>query len=279
MSESRFDSQPGTRSNEIVFLGKSPPKMYSFMLLALTAAVIAYAFGGSMDFRTWLRTDYRSAPWAASLSGGAATILLVCVGWVWYTRIRWVAVSPQGIRWLRGPRARFRRWDQYVGIERGSVETTIWGEELRTGRYAEIQFRNAGSLHVSTHTVHCFEDLIAEIQLTATQHARSLFAIPGSRHGGDRSDSITYGPLRIGADGIEWNRKRYKWDEIEDYEVSVGMLRIQTKNGNEFLRRLTELGDWSSALIYLESRLGPPPSQCVRGQPANGEIPMATEVK
>ena len=39
---------------------------------------------------------------------------------------------------------------------------------------------------------------------------------------------MAYGPLRIDPDGLEWDRKHYKWDEIEDYEVRVGYLRIQT---------------------------------------------------
>lgn len=278
MSESRFDSRPGTRSNEVVFAGKSPPKMYKLMFLAFAAAVVAGAFAGSFEFRSWLRVERRAAPWAASLSGGAATILLVSVVWVWNSRIRWVAVSEEGLRWRRGPRAKFRRWEQFVGIERGSVETTVWGEDLKTGRYARIQFLNGGSLNVSTETVEGFEELIAEIQLMAAQKVRSMFSISGSRHG-SKPDSITYGPLRIGDIGLEWERTRYRWDEIADYEVSVGLLRIQATNGDEFLRRLTDLGDWSSALIYLDSRLGPSKSRCGGSQRAGGAIPLATAVE
>jgi hypothetical protein len=258
LGTSCFDSRPGTRSNEFVFRGKSPPAVYKLLLLAIIAGGFAWAFAGSIDFRTWLRVDRNVAPWAASLCGGAATILLVCVAWSWYYRIKWVAVSEQGIRWLRGPRAKFRRWDQYVGIERGSVEMTVWGEDLKTGRYAEFQFRNGSSLTVSTHTVFGFEDLIAEIQLMVAQNMRNIALIPDSQGGLNKPSYIAYGPLRMGEDGLKWDRIFYGWDEVEEYEVGVGFLRIQSKKGTEFVRRLTDLGDWESALTHLESRLGAP---------------------
>jgi len=256
MAESSFDSRPATRPNEIVFRGISPWKVCArFMFLTLVAAAVAWAFAGSIDFRTWLRVERRAAPWAAALSGGAATVFFVCAAWTWYSRIRWVAVSLDGLRWLRGARARYRRWDLFVAIHRGSIETTVWGEELKTGRYADIEFRRGRSLRISSQNVHGYEELLAEIQLKSAQSLRMSFSIQsGSRNGRSHPDAVAYGPLRIDPDGLEWDRKHYKWDEIEDYEVRVGYLRIQTAKGTEFVRRLTELGDWQSALERLNAK-------------------------
>src|SRR5215207_6785800 len=117
--ESRFDSRPGARSSETIFPGISPKKAcVRLMLLAVVAAGVAVAFAASEDFRTWLRVERDVAPRAAALSGGVATIVLVCAAWTWTSRLRWVAVSPDGIRWLRGPRARHRPWDHYLGVRR-----------------------------------------------------------------------------------------------------------------------------------------------------------------
>src|SRR5215211_7178441 len=140
--ESRFDSRPGVRSSETTFPGLYPTKAcVRLLLLAVVAAGVAGAFAASEDFRTWLRVERDVAPRAAALSGGVATLFLVCAAWIWTTRLRWVAVSPDGIRWLRGPRARHRPWDQYLGVRSGTIEITVWGEELKAGRYADVEFR------------------------------------------------------------------------------------------------------------------------------------------
>jgi hypothetical protein len=257
MSESRFDSRPGVRSNEMVFLGRSPRKVcIKYLILGLAAAIVAIAFAGSIDFRTWLWVERKVTPWTAALSGGAATILFVCAAWTWLTRLRWVAISSEGIRWRRGPRARHRKWDQYITLERGTLEWTIWGEDLRVGRYADVKFRTGRPLRISTHTIDGYDELVAQIQTTAAEERRLLMPIVGS-NSGQNIPAVAYGPLRIHPDGLEWDKKRFKWDEIQDYEVKVGYLRIEPFVGPEFLRRLTELGDWGPAIEHLDKHVGP----------------------
>jgi hypothetical protein len=258
MSESRFDSRPGTRSNEIVFPGRSPWKVcLQLLFLAFAAGVLASAFAASEEFRTWLRVQPKPSRWAAGLSGGAATVLLICAAWMWMTRLRWVAVSPEGVRWLRGPRARHRKWDQYVGVHRGSLEMTVFGEDVRVGQYADVEFRKGKPLRISTHTIYGYEELIAEIQTTYADAMRAIFHASGSHSGFGGPVVATYGPLRLYPEGLEWGKKRYKWDEIQDYQVKVGYLRIQPFIGPEFLRRLTELGDWAPAVAQLDKHVGP----------------------
>ena len=256
---SRFDSRPGVRSNETIFPGKSPWKAcVRLVFLGLACAGVAAAFAASEEFRTKLRVEAHTAPWAAALAGGAATLMFVCAAWLWATRIRWVAVSPDGIRWRRGPRARHRRWEQYLGVRRGSIEVSVWGEELKAGQYADVEFHKGAPLRVGTHTVHGYEDLIAEIQLTAGAAKRVWFP-PGGSHTGltePEPEVLAFGPLRVHPHGLEWDGGYHKWDDIADYEVAVGYLRIKPALGAEFLRRLTELGDWGPVLARLEANVG-----------------------
>lgn len=260
--ESRFDSRPGVRSSETIFPGVYPRKAcVRLVLLAVAAAAVAAAFAASEDFRTRLRVERDVAPRAAALSGGVATLFLVCAAWIRATRLRWVAVSPDGIRWLRGPRARHRPWDQYLGVRRGTIEISVWGEDLKAGRYADVEFRKGAPLRVSTYTVLGYEELIAQIQTTSADAIRTLFPSGfgsrcGSRSGLADADGVAYGPLRVHPHGLEWDGKVHPWEGIEDYEVAVGLLRIQPTDGTEFLRRLTELGDWEPVVDLLEATVG-----------------------
>lgn len=266
MTDSKFDSRPGTRSNESVFLGKSPIKAcVQLVLLALAASAVATAFAASEEFRNFLRVDKEAGGWALAFSGGAATVLFVCAFWMWSTRLRWVAVSLDGIRWSRGTRARHRMWKDYVGVHRGSIEISVWGEDLKAGRYADIKFRKGRPLHISTYTVHGYEDLIAEIQTTSAEALRLICPVGGSHSGADE-ETVAYGPLRFLPNGVEWEGARYRWNDIEAYEVAVGYLRIQPVKGAEFLRRLSELGDWKPAVARLDVAIGS--KRAVKGKPA-----------
>jgi hypothetical protein len=173
---------------------------------------------------------------------------------MWTFRIRWVAVSPDGIRWLRGTRARRRRWEEYVALHRGSIEITVWGQETKAGQYADIEFRTGRSLRISTYTIYGYEDLIAEIQTTSAEAVRIVCPVGGSHSGAE--EAVAYGPLRFLPNGLEWDGHHFGWNEIEAYEVAVGLLRIQPAKGPEFLRRLSELGDWKPAVGRLDVAIG-----------------------
>jgi len=156
-------------------------------------------------------------------------------------------------------------WKDYVGVRRGSIEISVWGEDLKAGRYADIKFRKGRPLRISTYTVYSYEDLIAEVQTGSSEALRLICPVGGSNSGTDQ-EIVAYGPLRFLANGLEWEGAHYRWTDIEAYEVAVGYLRIQPVKGGEFLRRLSELGDWKPAVARLDVAIGS--KRAVKGKPA-----------
>jgi hypothetical protein len=68
---------------------------------------------------------------------------------------------------------------------------------------------------------------------------------------------------------VEWEGTRYRWEQIDDYEVAVGYLRIKPVEeaaGTEFLRRLSE-----------ELEGGTPAAQAGRERAAQGAASMSGE--
>jgi hypothetical protein len=249
---------PGAYPDEAAYPGKSPWKpCLQLLALTLVAGGASAAFATSEEFRTYLRVQPTASRWAAGLFGGAATILFVCAAWTWHGRLRWVAASPIGLRYHNGWGAKVRRWDQFVRIDRGVIRVSVYGEETRAGRYADVVFKSGRPLRIGTDTVHGFEDLIAAIQTMSPNVMR--FVVPGGGpHGGGTAGAgaMAHGPLRFDADGVGWDAVYYRWEEVESYEVAYGMLRIQPAGGPEFLRRLMELGDWRPAVAKLDRNCG-----------------------
>lgn len=241
----------------IEYPGKVPWKAcLRLSALGLLTAAVAVGFAASEDFRTKLRVEQTTAPWAAALAGGGAATLLVCAWWMWHIRIRWVAVSPRGLEWKAGRRIRFRKWDQIVGTERGSIEISVWGEEFKAGRYADVKFKAGRRLRISTQNIEGYEDLLSMIQTKARSGVRVF--VPGGSRGGPANPHgpVVFGPLQFDANGVGWGGTQYRWEEIDCYEVASGMLRIQPTNGPEFLRRLCDLGEWKPAVARLDATIG-----------------------
>lgn len=248
---------PGAYPDESVYPGKSPWKpCLQLVALALVAGGVAAAFATSEEFRTYLRVQPTASRWAAGLCGGAATILFVCAAWTWHGRLRWVAASPLGLRYHNGWGVKVRRWDQFVRLDRGVIRVSVYGEETRAGRYADVEFKTGPPLRIGTDNVHGYEDLIAAIQTLSPNVMRFIVPAGGSKSGTPIPGEVIHGPLRIDPNGVGWDAVHYRWEEIESYEVAYGMLRIQPVGGPEFLRRLADLGDWRPAVAKLDRNCG-----------------------
>ena len=92
------------------------------------------------------------------------------------TRLRWVAVSPRASAGS-GPRAGHRQWDQHRGPPR-AIEITVWGQELKAGQYADIEFRKGRPLRISTYTIRGYEDLTPK---SDDGRGRDPHLVPGRR--------------------------------------------------------------------------------------------------
>jgi len=257
VSHSPTSLASGQRPVEYLYRGKCPWKsIFRFLVLSLLTGLVAVGFAASEEFRTRLRVEHSTAPWAAALAGGGATILFVCAAWMWHVRLRWVVVSPDGIEWQSGRPIWYRKWDEYDRIERGSIEISVWGEELKAGRYADVHFKTGRRLRISTHNIDGYEDLLSRIQTSARGSVRVFVPGASSNGHGNQQGPTAYGPLQFDANGVGWGGHYYRWDEIECYEIASGMLRIQPINGPEFLRRLCDLGEWTPAIARLDSNVG-----------------------
>src|SRR5205823_9008030 len=124
-----------------------------YLLLAAAVGALTFALATSDDMRHWLKVEELAVRIAAGLSAGAAATFLVLGVWTWFGRLQWVAVSPVGLRWYSGRRVRTRRWEEYVRVVRSAVRMSVFGEELRTGQYAEVEFRTGKPLRISPETV------------------------------------------------------------------------------------------------------------------------------
>ena len=259
---------PGAYPDEAVYPGKSPWKLcLQLTLLTLVAGGGAAAFATSEEFRTFLRVQPTASRWAAGLCGGAATILFVCAVWTWHGRLRWVAASPLGLRYHNGWGVKVRRWDQFVRIDRGIIRLSVYGEETRAGRYADVVFKHGRPLRIGTDNVHGFEDLVAAIQTLSPNSMRIIAAAGGPGGRTPVPGTMAFGPLRFDGHGVGWDAVYFRWEEIESYEVAYGMLRLQPIGGPEFLRRLADLGEWQKAVARLDRNCGSRrvgPAQAVR---------------
>ena len=244
------------RIKEKVFPGKSPWKeCLKFLVLAALVGLLTWELATGEDIRRWLKVEETAIRWAAGLAGGGAATLLVLGAWTWIGRLQWVAVSPAGIRWYSGRRRRRRQWEEYLRVQRNAVQMSVFGEEFRAGQYAEVEFRESRPLRISPETVHGYEDLIAEIQTNSLTASHRAFA-PAVKGATNNPGSATFGPLGFDAEGVIWDGTHRRWDEIENYEVAVGFLRIQPVGGPGFFRRLSEMGDWQKAVTTLDNQIG-----------------------
>jgi hypothetical protein len=244
------------RIKEAVYPGKSPWKdCFKFLFLAAAVGLLAWQLASSEDIRRWLKVEETAIRWGAGLAGGGAATLLVVGAWTWIGRLQWVAVSPAGIRWYSGRRIRCRQWEEYIRVHRSAIQMSVFGEELRAGQFAEVEFRYGRPLRISPETVHGYEDVIAEIQAGSVTASHRAFApaVAGTRND---PGSATFGPLEFDSDGLVWEGTHRRWDEIENYEVAIGYLRIQPVGGAEFFRRLSEMGDWQKAVARLDAQIG-----------------------
>jgi len=96
----------------------------------------------------------------ALLLGLVAVLSGVCAVTVWYGWLRWVTVSGDGIRWWRGGKTYFRRWDEVTEVRHVKYQVMRTVEPVY---WVEVYFRAGPHLHISDGLLKDYEPLVAEI--------------------------------------------------------------------------------------------------------------------
>lgn len=254
----------GTGSAEQVFVGTSQWRLY-FPVLFGWAAAAWFAF--ELGLRQWMPDLLGVQPDDARVAAGTVAGVLVFAAFViaavWFSRLRWVGVSANGIRWFRAGRINSRGWGEFSGVKRTVAESFREGKVIRTVHGAEIQFHTGKPLVISPITISDYEGLIAAVEAEAKGRAglgggSSFGGISVNKPAGWAKDQgvQAHGPLKIHLHGVEWDKLVHPWDQVDSYELHKGMLLIQTTDGKEFLRRVADLGDWRAALERLDAAIG-----------------------
>lgn len=182
--------------------------------------------------------------------------------WNWQ-RMKWIETADRGgIRWWAGGRVRHRPWKELVHIDTESYHHVgEFGDKVLIDQALTVKFEDGTQCLVkSWQIVDGYMDL-RHILLAKEEHAKAegrAFHTDAdwSEAEQEAAGQVTkFGPLTFHGRGLEWDGIYYSWEQIEGYDIQQGMLIIRTVDGDEFLRRTADLGDWRSALARIQSRL------------------------
>jgi hypothetical protein len=192
--------------------------------------------------------------------GGFGLLLLGSAGWRNWRRVKWVRTANRGgIQWSACGRVWQREWDQ---LTRAHATVTILvseeGKESLVGQVLAVEFADGARFYASDNEFPEFGVLARYLQ---AKHLQAEATTRSTQDGAARSeaerlaaDQVTmFGPLGIYRRGVEWDGLYFPWDQIEGFEVRQGILVIRTVDGDEFLKRTAELGDWRTAVERLEA--------------------------
>src|SRR5262249_41027247 len=155
----------GTRPDEAFFRGKSMWYLYvPFLLGAVIAGWLALELGLNERLRAMLGVRTGTAREIAWALGGLALLVFPGAAWEWDGGVRWVAVSPDGLRWFRKGRVHTREWGEFAGVQRVATKFYLDGQHTGTAHGAEVRFRTGPPLVISPLNILDYEGLIAALE-------------------------------------------------------------------------------------------------------------------
>jgi hypothetical protein len=214
-------------------------------------------------------------PEAVLCLGGIGLILLGIAGRKNWWRVKWVeATNHSGVRWSAYGRVWEHTWEQLTRIDVQASRVDVGGgRELLGHHRATVTFSDGAEFYLRARECDQYVVLLryleAKHQQTAAARLVAHYAasLPENQKAVAAGDATTFGPLSIYKGGVEWDGIYFPWEQVEGFLVEDGMLLIRTLDGDEFLRRTADLGDWQRAVGLLEAVADKPASPQATSDP------------
>lgn len=229
--------------------------------LVLVGAAVGWAL---TNVEGMLSGEDAPSPRDRFLAGcGLAVTLCGVVMFLNWRRVKWVRTAKTGgIQWSARGRVWQRGWDQLVRIDLQSIYSERPdGERVLRRQIMTVCFDDGASFRVKSWQCDQYAVLLKYLrakqeQAAATTKAASRDAARTRSEQAAAAGMTAFGPISLYRGGAEWDGIYYPWDQLEGYAIEHGFLLIRTVDGDEFLRRLVDLGDWRVLVARLDAAAG-----------------------
>jgi hypothetical protein len=135
-----------------------------------------------------------------------------------------VAVHAGGFVWSEGGARRTVLWHEIAGIRAGHVVRRAAGREVRSHRYMIVL--ESGRELLATH-------LLTDAQLLAARVERELEErlLPSLRARREAGETVTFGPVKLTAQGIATGDGVVTWERLAKVEVEDGDIVVREADG------------------------------------------------
>jgi hypothetical protein len=176
-------------------------------------------------------------------------------------RVKWVRTSESdGLEWYSDRRVWSRRWKEIHKLNFSSPHLPQSGGALGLC-YQTMTITFVDGVQICLKSWNCaslwyvpFRDYVDQKHAQATSMMEGVFTRTARPQPVTANEVTTFGPLSVLDNGVEWDGVLHPWDQIEVCAIQdEDFLIIQSVNGDEFFKRLADLGDWHTAIARLDA--------------------------
>jgi len=176
-------------------------------------------------------------------------------------RVKWVRTSESdGLEWYSGRRVWSRRWKEIHKLSFSSLHLPQTDGALGLC-YQTMTIAFVDGVEICLKSWNCaslwyipFRDYVDQKHAQATSMMEGVFARTARPQPVSAKELTNFGPLSIWDNGVEWGGVLHPWNQIEVCAIQdEDFLIIQAANGDEFFKRLADLGDWHAAIARLDA--------------------------
>lgn len=163
----------------------------------------------------------------------AAGILAAALYWAWRIVRHWndkAVAYEQGLAHMSGGQLHKLRWDEIESLQMRVIRHTVYGIIPAGTEHKYTITGRLGDRIKLDDNIGKVEQLFDEIRERAVPHI-----LARSRQAFDAGAPVQFGAVSISkAQGLQYGKKRYGWDEIAQVRVVNGLLMIKTRKGGLF---------------------------------------------